>query len=118
MCALRRSRLLFVTTVLALLSAVPMTALPLLHGGDDVACDPLAVIHDSNAHRLVAGTSTAPAEPQHCIICHWSQWARAIQHSATIVAPLSVAALVTTPCTATPRTASRSLSVARAPPLS
>src|SRR5882672_5032281 len=36
---------------------------------DDIACDPIPVHHDHNAHRLRAGTLPA-GEQDHCLFCH------------------------------------------------
>lgn len=36
---------------------------------DDLACDPLPVHHDHNAHRLRTGTLPAGAQ-DHCLFCH------------------------------------------------
>jgi len=67
---LRSSRLTLVAAVVTLLTAVPMSALPLLHGlGDDDPCGSSAVQHDATAHRIRAGR--APAGSPHCTICHW-----------------------------------------------
>src|SRR4051812_19175748 len=86
--ALRRSRLFFATAVLALLSAVPMAALPLLHAaGDDPSCEPRAAYHDSSAHRIGGSTGTPIDATRHCLVCHWSQWARAIQDEVLAVVP-------------------------------
>jgi hypothetical protein len=38
-------------------------------GGDDLACDPLPVHHDHNAHRFRAGTLPEGAQ-DHCLFCH------------------------------------------------
>ena len=36
---------------------------------DDVACDPIPVHHNHNAHRLRAGTLPSGAQ-DHCLFCH------------------------------------------------
>ena len=113
--ALRRSRLLLVTAVVALLCAMPMAALPLLHGGDHADCDPQAV-HDSSAHHLSQG-SAEHADQRHCMVCHWSQWVRAIQEDAPAVTPSDGGDLVAALCAAQPRTISAFRSFARPPPL-
>ncbi len=114
--ALRRSALLVAVTLMALLSTVSMSALPLLHGGDDPACDLYAAVHDSSQHRFVPA-GTVPADTPHCIICHWSQWARAIQDDAAVVTPAFVSAPIVMPGAGQLLTDNLSLSVARAPPL-
>jgi hypothetical protein len=114
--AFRRSLLLFATTAIVLLSALTMTALPLLHGGDDPACDRYAAVHDSSRHGFRDGRS-APTGAQHCMACHWSQWTRAIHDDAPTITPECGSALVANPWTGEPLADSISLSVARAPPL-
>ena len=113
--ALRRSRLLLVTSVAALLGAIPMAALPLLHGGDHPACDPPA-LHDSSAHHL-SNEGPGHSEEQHCIVCHWSQWVRAIQEDASYVTPSIDGSPVAATYAAQPRTTAAFRSAARAPPL-
>ena len=113
--ALRRSRLLLVTAVVALLGAIPMAALPLLHGSDDPACN-LPPSHDSSAHHLGNG-GARPADEQHCLVCHWSQWVRAIQENAPSVTPSIDGDTVATAYSAQPRTTTGFRSAARAPPL-
>jgi hypothetical protein len=115
--AFRRSRLLLVTAVVALLSAIPMAALPLLHGGDDPACDPRAAEQGSSAHD-VNGGGTAPAKAQHCIVCHWSKWVRAIPDDAPAVTLSVNSGPVAAVRVAQPRTTTASRSFARAPPVS
>ena len=116
LCALRRSLLLSAATVLALVCALTMTVLPLLHGGDDSACDQYAAVHDSSRHHL-GPDGTTPVVPQHCIICHWSQWARGIQNDAPGVAPAFVITPMASPGAGRLLAHSSSLSAARAPPL-
>lgn len=115
--ALWRSRLLLVTAVLGLLSAIPLAALPLLHLGDHPACDsPVAMDHGS-AHHLGNGDA-ARDDAQHCVVCHWSQWVRAIQEEAPSMTPSTDRGPVATPYIAQPRTTAASGSFARAPPFS
>ena len=67
---LRGSRLTIVAAVVALLTAVPLSASPLLHGlGDDDSCSPSAGQHDPAAHHI--GSGARPVRSQHCLICHW-----------------------------------------------
>jgi hypothetical protein len=114
--ALRRSRLLLVTAVAALLGAIPMAALPLLHGGDHPACDPPA-LHDSSAHQLSGGTGAPHTDEPHCIVCHWSQWVRAIQEDASSIVPSVDVGPIAIVYAARLRTTASFRSVARAPPL-
>jgi hypothetical protein len=114
--AFRRSRLLLVTAAIALLSVIPMVAFPLIHGGDDYACDQGVPAPDSTRHRLHDG-STAPAQERHCQICHWSQSIRAIHEDAVSVLPSAHSGPVATSCVVQPRTITASRSFARAPPV-
>ena len=45
-------------------------ALPHADGPDDAACNPVAVAHDESAHYIGAGATPAPAEADHCFLCH------------------------------------------------
>ena len=45
-------------------------ALPHADGGDDAACSPVAVAHDESAHHLAADPTPAPADGDHCFLCH------------------------------------------------
>jgi hypothetical protein len=66
----RGSRLAVVAAAVTLVTALPMSALPLLHGlGEDDPCSSSAIQHDPAAHRIRAGS--APAASPHCAICHW-----------------------------------------------
>jgi hypothetical protein len=114
--ALRRSRLLLVTAVAALLGAMPMAALPLLHGGDHPACDPQAM-HDSSAHHLSQGNGARGNHQQHCMVCHWSQWVRAIQEDTPAATPYVDGGPIASICAAQPRTTTAFRSFARPPPL-
>lgn len=44
---------------------------PLMHG-DDVACNPAIVVHDSSQHGITAAAvkDTTPAADDHCLACH------------------------------------------------
>jgi hypothetical protein len=67
---LRGSRLTILAPVVALLTAVPMSALPLLHRlGDADSCRPSAGQHDPAAHHI--GLGSRPLPSPHCLICHW-----------------------------------------------
>jgi len=114
--ALRRSRLLPVTAVIALLGAIPMAALPLLHGGDHPACD-AAPLHDSAAHHLTGG-APARGNEQHCIVCHWLQSVRGIEESTPPVTPSADSGPIAATYAAQPRTTTAFRSFARAPPRS
>jgi hypothetical protein len=72
---LRGSRLTVVAAAVALLTALPMSALPLLHRlADDDFCSPSAVQHDAAAHHI--GLRTEVAGSSHCAICHWDSTRR------------------------------------------
>lgn len=73
---LRASRLTILAAAVAVLTALPMSALPLLHEvGSDDRCSPAADLHDVSAHLIEkAGT---PAHAPHCAICHcWQSGGR------------------------------------------
>lgn len=36
----------------------------------DIACSPIAVAHDASAHYVAADPTPAPAEADHCFLCH------------------------------------------------
>ena len=90
--ALRRSRLVSLIAVLLLFTAMP-SALPLWHDdGDDPLCAPQLVVHDHNAHRIEASES-APAQPEHCLLCHWAQSFRSATTATRFVLPDAPSAL-------------------------
>lgn len=45
-------------------------ALPHADGPDDPACSPIAVAHDESAHDIGPDPTPAPAEADHCFLCH------------------------------------------------
>lgn len=45
-------------------------ALPHTDGPDDATCSPVAVTHDESAHYVGADPTPAPAEADHCFLCH------------------------------------------------
>ncbi len=45
-------------------------ALPHADGADDIACSPIAIAHDESAHSIAADSTRAPAEADHCFLCH------------------------------------------------
>jgi hypothetical protein len=49
---------------------VATIALPHADGPDDVACNRIAVAHDESAHYIGADPTPAPAEADHCFVCH------------------------------------------------
>ena len=65
----RRVRLVIVALTVALLTAVPMSAL-LLHGAEnDDECSPAIARHDPSEHHISA--RVVPVGSPHCAICHW-----------------------------------------------
>ena len=65
----RGLRLVIVAVTIALLTAVPMTAL-LVHGAEnDDECTPGVARHDPSEHHIRA--RTVPVGSPHCAICHW-----------------------------------------------
>jgi hypothetical protein len=71
---IRRKRASIVQVALAQ-ALVVLTAwlslAPLLHG-DDIACNPTIVVHDSSQHRITASADTdnTPGADDHCLACH------------------------------------------------
>jgi hypothetical protein len=69
--ALRRTRLASLLSTATLLCVISLSGASFFHSeNDDPICDPVLVVHDHTAHRLVAGHG-APTAPAHCFICHW-----------------------------------------------
>lgn len=67
--ASRGSRLTLAAASVALLTAIAMPVLPLLHAvGQGDPCSPSAVEHDASAHHI--GGRAAPVDGPHCSICH------------------------------------------------
>ena len=54
---------------LALLLTIVVSSGVVHTSWDDIACDPVPVHHDHNAHRLREGTLPAGAQ-DHCLFCH------------------------------------------------
>lgn len=57
---------------LLLLASLGAGSVARLHadGADDFACNPIAVAHDESAHSITADSTRAPAEADHCFLCH------------------------------------------------
>jgi hypothetical protein len=65
----RRVRLAIVAVTVALMTAVPMSAL-LLHGAEnDDECTSAIARHDPSEHHIRA--RVVPVGSPHCAICHW-----------------------------------------------
>jgi hypothetical protein len=60
-------------TLATLCALASLGASVVLPHGDDChdACLPMAVEHDSSAHRIVASSSGDEVHPLHCLVCHW-----------------------------------------------
>jgi hypothetical protein len=59
------------SVTLLLLISLGAGSFALPHGGDgDVACSPILVAHDESAHHIRADPTAAPAESEHCVLCH------------------------------------------------
>lgn len=92
-CALRRCRFVTLLAVFALFTALP-ASLPLWHDrGDDPDCTPTLVVHDHGAHRIDAGSETAPAA-EHCLLCHWAQSFRHVTVAGRFMLPEAPSALL------------------------
>ena len=114
--ALRRSRLVSLIAVLLLCTAIP-SALPLWHDdGDDPLCAPQLVVHDHNAHRIEASES-APAQSEHCLLCHWAQSFRSATTGTRFVLPDSPSAIHHQADTVTVRSILTAGPSGRAPPV-
>ena|SRR5436190_923328 len=115
--ALRRARLAPFFVALALLATGPITVSSLLHDeADDSLCNPVVVVHDAQAHRVGAATTSIP-DSQHCVLCHALQSLRAVAHSVRFAAPTVDASLVARAAAAALRPHVVSHRPARAPPL-
>jgi hypothetical protein len=57
---------------LLLLASLATGAIALPHEGaiDDAACSPIIVAHDARAHYIGADSTPAPADRDHCFLCH------------------------------------------------
>jgi hypothetical protein len=71
--ALRHSRNLALFALLVITGSVPVSISALLHEGADDACQPVLLAHDESAHRIGASRDAAPADSEHCAVCHWLQ---------------------------------------------
>jgi len=115
--ALRRARLAPFFVALALFATGPITVSSLLHDeADDAVCNPVVVVHDAQAHRVGAATTSIP-DSQHCVLCHALQSLRAVSSSVRFTAPSVDASLVAraTAGAVTPHVVSNR--PARAPPV-
>jgi hypothetical protein len=115
--ALRRARLAPFFVALALFATGPVTVSSFLHDeADDALCNPVVVVHDAQAHRVGAATTSIP-DSQHCVLCHALQSLRAVSSSVRFAAPAVDASIVARAIAgaATPHVVSNR--PARAPPL-
>jgi hypothetical protein len=56
---------------LLLLISLSVGSLALPHNDDaDAGGSPILVAHDQSAHQIRAASTAAPAESEHCILCH------------------------------------------------
>lgn len=56
---------------LVLLASLCPSTFALPHADNrDVDCTPIAVAHDENAHHIRADPTAAPADTNHCFLCH------------------------------------------------
>ena len=114
--ALRRTRLALPFVAVALFATMATTVTPLLHDdGDDLRCNPALVVHDKDTHKYTPPAS-APADPQHCVLCHALQSFRAVQVSVRFTRPLN-ARLLAAGSAAVIHARFVSIRPARAPPL-
>jgi hypothetical protein len=85
--ALRQSRHLALFALLVITGSVPVSISAQLHEGADDACQPVLVLHDESAHRVGASRGVAPADSEHCAVCHWLQSVQAPASAAFMAAP-------------------------------
>ena len=85
--ALRHSRNLALFALLVITGSVPVSIAALLHEGGDDACQGVLLAHDESAHRIGAARDSAPADSQHCAVCHWLQSVQAPASAAFMAAP-------------------------------
>jgi hypothetical protein len=115
--ALRHSRNLALIALLVITGSVPVSISALLHEGGDDECQPILVLHDESAHRIGASRGSAPADPQHCIICHWLQSVQTPVTAAFMAAPPADAHHLSVSALPLAGDAILELVAARAPPL-
>jgi hypothetical protein len=84
---LRQNRHLALFALLVIAGSVPESIAALLHEGGDDACQVVLLAHDESAHRIGAARQSAPADSQHCAVCHWLQTVQAPAAAAFMAAP-------------------------------
>lgn len=116
---LRGSRLIVVAAAIALVTTLPMSALPLLHDiGSDDSCMPRVELHDVSAHHIRKAGS--PVHAPHCAICHsWQSESRFKRShlASTIIAFVDIGRVVMAQV-AEPGLIANAIQSARAPPAS
>jgi hypothetical protein len=114
---LRRFRFTVVAIAVALLTAVPMSALLLHDSNDNDACSPSVVQHNAAEHRVRAAIPLAGTP--HCAICHW--WVSSGRFNASSLpapqAPNTCIGLVVRAPVVEPQLVTTISRPARAPPL-
>ena len=56
--------------VFMLLASLTAGSIALPHANADIACSPVFTSHDESAHQIGADPTPAPAESEHCFLCH------------------------------------------------
>ena len=56
--------------IFVLLATLTGGSFALPHAETDAACSPVLVSHDDSAHYVGADSTRAPAEGDHCFLCH------------------------------------------------
>ena len=112
----RYTRLVRSSAFVALLSALAMTTAAWHPADDDLACAPLFE-RTANGAPVTVTAARTQAQPQHCLLCHWSRWIRSTQtNQSCSVAPCETSArLVLTVALAAPH-CHCDLTFGRAPP--
>jgi hypothetical protein len=68
----RRTRFTAPVALTMLLCVVSLSSSAALHDdADDPACNPVVVLHDHAAHRIIPDPFAADSDTGHCFICHW-----------------------------------------------
>lgn len=115
----RGSRLTLVAASVALLTAIAMPVLPLMHAvGRGDPCSPSATEHDASAHHV--SERATPVDGPHCSICHLWQSAGRFKGSnlhSTLI-PFADIGRVVTALFTKPALLANTSQPARAPPAS
>jgi hypothetical protein len=79
----RYPRLIHASALVALLSALATTGAAWHAADDDLACAPLFASSETGAAPASLAIARPQEHSQHCLLCHWSRWARSVQSTRT-----------------------------------